>query len=62
MATVIRIVPGFIAAIVAFIALKLLIFFGSTALGLQILVFFLVYIIAAVAAEKAMSAYGKANR
>lgn len=62
MSSAIRIVPGLIAAILAFVALELVIFLGSTTLGVHILVFFLVYIFSAFTAEKAMAAYGRTLR
>jgi hypothetical protein len=62
MASLIRYLPGLIAAIVAFAALKFAIFLGATQIGWQILVFFIVYIIAAVAAERAIIAYGRSAR
>jgi len=53
----IKFVPGFIAAIVAFIVLKLVALVGS--LWLQIVVFCGVYLIVAVFAEIAMARYGQ---
>jgi len=50
-------VPGFIAAIVAFVALKLIALVGS--LWLQIVVFFGVYLFVAIFAEIAMTQYGQ---
>ena len=62
MANLIRYLPGLIGAIVAFAALKFAIFLGATQTGWQMLVFFLVYIIVAVAADRAMAAYGRSAR
>jgi hypothetical protein len=62
MAILIRYLPGLIGAIVAFAALKFAIFLGATQTGWQILVFFVVYIIVAVAADRAMIAYGTPAR
>jgi len=53
----IKFVPGFIAAIVAFVALKLIALIGS--LWLQIVVFFGVYLFVAIFAEIAMKRYGQ---
>ena len=58
MANLIRYVPGLIGAIVAFAALKFAIFLGAAQIGWQMLVFFLVYILVTVAADRAMTAYG----
>lgn len=62
MASLIRYIPGLIGAITAFAALKFAIFLGATPIGWQILVFFLVYIIVVVAADRAMTAYGRSAR
>ena len=53
----IKFVPGFIAAIVAFVALKLISLVGS--LWLQIVVFFGIYLFVAIFAEVAMTRYGQ---
>jgi len=53
----IKFVPGFIAAVVAFVVLKLVALVGS--LWLQIVVFFGVYLFVAVFAEIAMTRYGQ---
>ena len=55
--SLIKFVPGFIAALIAFVVLKLVSLVGS--LWLQILVFFGVYLVAAVFAEIAMTRYGQ---
>ncbi len=55
--SIIKFVPGFIAAIVAFVVLKLISLVGS--LWFQILVFFGVYLVVAVFAEIAMTKYGQ---
>ena len=62
MANLMRYVPGLIGAIIAFAALKFAIFLGVTQNGWQILVFFVVYIIVTVAADRAMIAYGTPAR
>lgn len=62
MASLMRYLPGLIAAIVAFAALRFAMFLGMTQIGWQMLVFFLVYIIVAVAADRAMAAYGRSSR
>jgi membrane protein implicated in regulation of membrane protease activity len=53
----IKFVPGFIAAIVAFVVLKLVALVGS--LWVQIVVFFGVYLFVAIFAEIAMERYGQ---
>jgi hypothetical protein len=55
--SLIKFVPGFIAALIAFVVLKLVSLVGS--LWLQILVFFGVYLVVAVFAEIAMTRYGQ---
>jgi hypothetical protein len=55
--SLIKFVPGFIAAIVAFVVLKLIALVGS--LWLQIVVFFGVYLFVAIFAEIAMARYGQ---
>ena len=62
MASLIRYVPGLIGAIIAFAALKFAIFLGATQTGWQMLVFFLTYIIVAIAVDRAMIAYGTPAR
>ena len=62
MANLMRYVPGLIGAIIAFGALKFAIFLGVTQNGWQMLVFFLAYILVAVAADRAMTAYGRSAR
>lgn len=49
--------PGFVAAVVAFVVLKLVALVGS--LWLQIVVFFGVYLFVAIFAEIAMKRYGQ---
>ncbi|MEJ2166675.1 MAG: hypothetical protein P8X90_14200 [Desulfobacterales bacterium] len=53
----IKFVPGFIAAVVAFIVLKLVALVGS--LWLQIVVYFGAYLVVAIFAEIAMTRYGQ---
>ena len=53
----IKFVPGFVAAIVAFVVLKLVALVGS--LWLQIVAFFGVYLFVAIFAEIAMARYGQ---
>jgi membrane protein implicated in regulation of membrane protease activity len=55
--SLIKFVPGFIAAIVAFVALKVTALVGS--LWLQILAFLGVYLFVAIFAEIAMTRYGQ---
>ena len=55
--SLIKFVPGFIAAVIAFVVLKLVALVGS--LWLQIVVFFGVYLFVAVFAEIAMTRYGQ---
>ncbi len=62
MASLMRYIPGLIAAVCAFAALRFAIFLGVTEIGWQMLVFFLAYIIVAVAADRAMTAYGTSAR
>ena len=62
MSSVLRFVPGLIAAVVAFIALKLLFWFGFAALIYEILVFVLVYIAVVVVVDRAMTAYGSPRK
>jgi hypothetical protein len=62
MANLMRYIPGLIGAIIAFAALKFAIFLGVTQNGWQMVVFFLTYIIVAVAADRAMTAYGTPAR
>ncbi len=57
MSSVIRYLPGLIGAIAAFVALKLLIFFVHTTLEFEALVFFGVYVVVTVLADKAMAGY-----
>lgn len=56
----IKFVPGFIAAIAAFAALKLIALVGP--LWLQIFVFFGVYLLVAIFAEVAMRRYGQRSQ
>ncbi|MGF1641420.1 MAG: hypothetical protein ACFCUO_10775 [Rhodospirillales bacterium] len=57
MSSIVRLLPGLIAAIAAFVALKLLLFVDLTSLGFEIVAFFVVYIVVAIAADRAMRAY-----
>jgi hypothetical protein len=57
MSTIVRLVPGLIAAVAAFVALKLLLFVNLTSLGFEIAAFFVVYLVVAVIADRAMRAY-----
>lgn len=54
--------PGLLAAVVAFIAIQVAAWLGFESLDAQALVFFIVYIIAHVFAEKAMRTYGDQRR
>jgi hypothetical protein len=51
-----RFVPGFVAAVIAFAVMKLISLVAS--LGWQALVFLVVYIVVAVAVDYAMRRYG----
>ncbi len=55
--SIIKFVPSFIAAIIAFVVLKLIALVGS--LWLQVLVFFGVYLFVTIFAEIAMTRYGR---
>ena len=52
--------PGFIAAVIAFVVLKLVALVGS--LWLQIVAFFGVYLFVAIFAEIAMTRYGQVQQ
>jgi membrane protein implicated in regulation of membrane protease activity len=54
MSTIIRLLPGFIGAVAAFVALKLLFFMVFTTLAVQALVFLAVYLVVTVLAGRAM--------
>lgn len=54
--------PGLVAAVVAFLALQLGVWLGFSSLDAQALVFFVVFIVAHVLAEKAMRTYGQRVR
>ena len=58
--SLIKFVPGFVAAVVAFVVLKLVALVGS--LWLQIVAFFGVYLFVAIFAEIAMTRYGQAQQ
>jgi hypothetical protein len=62
MSSVIRVLPGLIGAGAALVAVKLLILFGFATLGFEILVFFAVYLVVAVLADRAMRAYRDGGR
>ncbi len=62
MASLMRYIPGLIGAILAFAALRFAIFLGIAQIGWQMLVFFGVYLVVAVAADRAMTAYGAPAR
>jgi Tfp pilus assembly protein PilX len=51
-----------IGAGAALVALKLLILFGFATLGFEILVFFVVYLVVTLLADKAMRAYRDGER
>ena len=53
-----KFVPGLIAALTAYIALKVLGSLGGLSLEAEIMVFFVVYVIVAMVADKAMIGYG----
>ena len=56
----IKFVPGLIAAVIAFVVLKLVALVGS--LWLQIVAFFGVYLFVAIFAEIAMTRYGQVQQ
>ena len=58
--SLIKFVPGFIAAVIAFVVLKLVALVGS--LWLQIVAFFGVYLFVAIFAEIAMTRYGQVQQ
>ena len=60
MSSVIKMLPGLIGALCAYISLKVLILLGFGSIEVEIMVFFLVYIAAAALAHKAMARYGTA--
>jgi hypothetical protein len=51
-------IPGLVAAVIAYVALKLMNWFSDPGLGTQTVVFFVVYFVVAVVVDKAMSQYG----
>ncbi len=58
MSFIVKMLPGVIGALFAYISLKALLFLGSGSIEVEIMVFFLVYISATALADKAMARYG----
>ena len=59
MRIIIRHVPGFIAALAAFILVRLLVYLGLDSTVGEILTFLVIYSAVAVAADRAMLAYSR---
>lgn len=59
MLTLIKHVPGLIGAVVAFLAARLLAWLGMGSFVGEFLVFLACYLLATLAAERAMIAYGR---
>ncbi len=55
-------IPGGVAAVLAFIALKIIGAFPFTRLWLEVIIFFAAYIVIAVAVERALRGYGTKKR
>ena len=62
MSGIIRFLPGLLAAAIAFVALHLAKLLDLGSLALELLIFLLVYLVAAVLADRAMRGYGAAGR
>ena len=62
MSAIIRLLPGLIGAVAAFVAMKVLNLFGFTSLEFDTLAFFAVYLVVTVLADKAMRAYRSDRR
>jgi hypothetical protein len=58
MSFVVKMLPGVIGALCAYISLKALLFLGFGSVEVEIMVFFLVYFSATALADKAMTRYG----
>jgi len=54
----VRLVPGLIAAVAAFVALQLIGLVGLSSLAWQAVTFLGVYLVVHIAADKAMATYG----
>ena len=61
MSSVVRFLPGLMAAAFAFVALRLAKLLGLQSLSLELLIFLLVYLIVAVLADQAMRSYGRSK-
>jgi hypothetical protein len=62
MSTFVKLLPGLIGAAAAFIALKILHLFGIRAIGFEIAVFTLTYVIVTLGLDKALAGYGAERR
>lgn len=60
--TIVRFIPGLIAAIAALVAMRLVGIFGFISDTLQVIVFIVTYIVVAIAVDGAMRTYGKHDR
>jgi hypothetical protein len=58
MSTLIKFAPGFAAAIVALVVLKLIAWLGWASASGEIAVFLVTYLVVAVATDRAMQRYG----
>ena len=59
MKTALKFVPGVLAAVAGFFSLALMDFLTIESIWLKLVLFLLVYVVAAVAVDKAMTAYGR---
>ena len=62
MSTVIKFAPGFAAAVVALIVLKLIDWLGWASASGEVAVFLVTYLVVAVATDRAMQKYGVQSR
>ena len=62
MSTVIKFAPGFAAAVVALIVLKLIHWLGWASASGEVAVFLVTYLVVAVATDRAMQKYGVQSR
>ena len=61
MSSVVRFLPGLMAAAFAFVALRLAKLLGLQSLSLELLIFLLAYLVVAVLADQAMRSYGRSK-
>jgi hypothetical protein len=59
LSVIVKLIPGLIAAIVAFVALRIIAMFRFDSLAVDAIVFFGIYLITAYLADRAMAAYGR---